>query len=156
VAEEALDPRLLGRGSVLAALMEPTPDDREGAIESTVRTQRILGSPGFPFDESAARAYAARAYDRGTCLEGRVRQMMAMAASPDLTERLTSLHKPAAVIHGEDDPLSPLEDGQLTAKTIPGAVLTTIPGMGHDLPEGAWPTVLGAVVSNAQRAYETA
>ena len=27
-----------------------------------------------------------------------------------------------------------------------------IPGMGHDLPEGAWPTLIDAIVANAEAA----
>lgn len=56
------------------------------------------------------------------------------------------------MIHGEDDPLVPFADGEQTAEAIPGAELVAIPGMGHDLPRGAWPTLVDAIVTNARRA----
>ena len=39
---------------------------------------------------------------------------------------------PTLVIHGADDPLVPLGNGEDTAKKIRGARLEVIPGMGHD------------------------
>lgn len=56
------------------------------------------------------------------------------------------------VIHGVDDPLVTLSGGEATARAVPGARLVTIPGMGHDLPEPAWPVILDAIVDNARRA----
>ena len=49
------------------------------------------------------------------------------------------LDVPTIVIHGEEDPLIRVEHGYDTAGVIPGAKLTTIPGMGHDLPSQLWP-----------------
>jgi hypothetical protein len=45
--------------------------------------------------------------------------------------------------------------GQATADAISGARLLLIPGMGHDLPPGAWPTIVDAIVENARRAQHT-
>ncbi len=59
---------------------------------------------------------------------------------------------PTVVIHGADDPLVNVAGGEATAKAIPDADLVVIPGMGHDLPRPAWPTIIGAIVDNAARA----
>ncbi|MHB8575845.1 MAG: alpha/beta fold hydrolase [Dehalococcoidia bacterium] len=58
---------------------------------------------------------------------------------------------PTVVIHGEADVLVTPSGGHATAAAIPGAKLVTIPGMGHGLPEGAWPVVIEAIVENAGR-----
>ena len=42
--------------------------------------------------------------------------------------------------------------GAATARAIPGARLVTIDGMGHDLPEAAWPQLLGAITEHVQAA----
>jgi hypothetical protein len=42
--------------------------------------------------------------------------------------------------------------GEATAAAISGARLLLIPGMGHDFPPGAWPTIIDAIVENARRA----
>ena len=65
---------------------------------------------------------------------------------------LSALRIPALVVHGDSDPLIHASGGQATARAIPGARLVVVPGMGHDLPREAWPTVIDAVVDNARRA----
>lgn len=46
-----------------------------------------------------------------------------------LVERIT---KPTLVIHGENDPILPLPNGQVTAKHIEGARLRTLVEAGHE------------------------
>jgi pimeloyl-ACP methyl ester carboxylesterase len=77
-------------------------------------------------------------------------------ASGDRTAGLQKLRVPTVVIHGEEDPLVNLSGGEATAAAIPGATLVTIPGMGHSLPEEAWPQIVGAIVANAERAAVSA
>ncbi|HZT68046.1 MAG TPA: alpha/beta hydrolase [Acidimicrobiales bacterium] len=136
----------------MAALLERPPADRDGYVEAAVRASRVIGSPGFPFDEDRVRRRAATAFDRGYHPAGTARQLVAIVASPDRTPALRSLDVPALVIHGADDPLVQASGGQATARAIPGAELLVIPGMGHDLPQGAWAQIVEAVVANAARA----
>jgi pimeloyl-ACP methyl ester carboxylesterase len=46
--------------------------------------------------------------------------------------------------------------GRATARAIPGARLVMINGMGHDLPEAAWPQLIDAIAAHAQAAQTTA
>jgi len=46
-------------------------------------------------------------------------------------ERLASLHLPTLVLHGEIDPILPLEHSRRFAAAIPGAQLIVYPGVGH-------------------------
>ena len=50
------------------------------------------------------------------------------------------------------DPLVPVEAGIDTARSIPGAELLVVEGMGHDLPREVWPRIAGAIAANAARA----
>ena len=43
----------------------------------------------------------------------------------------------------------------MTAREIPGAKLLKIDGMGHDLPRGAWPRIVGGIVQTAWSAEAT-
>ena len=45
-------------------MRRPSPD-RESAIESTISTYRLIGSPGFPFQEEELRRLADLSYERG-------------------------------------------------------------------------------------------
>jgi pimeloyl-ACP methyl ester carboxylesterase len=118
----------------IAALLVPPPESKEEAVELSLKTWRVIGSPGFPFHEDRIAAKAAAAYDRALHPEGVTRQLVAIIASPDRTPQLRTLEVPTLVIHGDSDPLVDPSGGRATAAAVPGATLWTIPGMGHDLP----------------------
>jgi pimeloyl-ACP methyl ester carboxylesterase len=139
----------------MAVLMTPPPTDRAGSLDAAVRTWRTIGSPGFPFDEGKIRERAGRLYDRAFYPDGTARQLAAIVAHGSRAERLRDVRAPTLVIHGADDPLVPLAGGQHTAQSIPGAELLVIAGMGHDLPEGAWPTLVGAISEHTAKAEAT-
>lgn len=134
-----------------AVLTSPPSRTREEAIERAPEIGRVLGSPGFPLDEEALRERAALAWDRGVNPAGFARQLGAIYRSGDRTEMLRSLGVPTLVIHGEDDPLIPIAGGRATAVAVAGAELVTIPGMGHDLPRGAWPLLIDAIAAHVGR-----
>jgi pimeloyl-ACP methyl ester carboxylesterase len=132
-------------------LRRPAPN-REGAIESAVSGFRLIGSPGFPFDEDTTRATAGLAYDRGYNPAGTARQLMAIIAGGDRAAELRRISAPTVVIHGTRDRLVRPAGGRQTAAAIPGARLVMIEGMGHDLPRGAWDRIVDAIAGNAERA----
>ncbi len=121
------------------------PPDREANIEYTVNGMRELAGPGFPFDEESARSVAAEAYDRSFYPKGAERQLLAVMVSGNRKPALAKLTVPALVIHGDSDPLVPVQWGRDTAGAVPGAKLLIIEGMGHDLPRGAWPCIVDAI-----------
>ena len=41
--------------------------------------------------------------------------------------------------------------GRATHEAIRGSTLLEIEGMGHDLPRGAWPQIIGAIAEHASR-----
>jgi pimeloyl-ACP methyl ester carboxylesterase len=136
----------------MAVLMTPPPTDRAGSLDAAVRTWRTIGSPGFPFDEAKIRARAGRMFDRSFHPQGTARQLAAILAHGSRVEKLRGVSTPTLVIHGAADPLVPLEGGRDTARAIPGAELLVIEGMGHDLPEGAWPELVGAISEHTAKA----
>jgi pimeloyl-ACP methyl ester carboxylesterase len=136
----------------MRVLLTPLPRERAANVERTVEAARIIGSPGFPFDEERIRARAGRAYDRGFYPEGLARQLAAVLASGSRRKALEAVRTPTLVIHGSADPLVPVEHGVDTAEAVPGAELLIIEGMGHDLPSALWPRIVGAIARHAQRA----
>jgi pimeloyl-ACP methyl ester carboxylesterase len=58
-------------------------------------------------------------------------QQMLAAAGWTSYRWLSSLTQRTLVLHGDDDPIVPLANGQLLARRIPGATLQVIPGGGH-------------------------
>ena len=119
----------------MAALMErPTTAELTDVLALGLRISRAIGSPGYPAPEDRLRTRIERDFRRSFHPTGAGRQMAAIMADGDRRERLKAVTAPTLVIHGEVDPLVPVEGGKDTAAAIPGATLLTIPGMGHDLP----------------------
>jgi len=141
----------LPRPAALRALTGPRPRTPEQAEDAVVRTWRVIGSPGFPFDEPRLRALGRRAYERGMSSRGFRRHLAAIAVAQDRRLALRKVRTPTLVIHGRADPLIPLSAGRATARAVPGARLLEIAGMGHDLPSGAWPRVVDAIAAHAER-----
>jgi len=132
-------------------VMEP-PRDREEVIERAVETLKLIGSPGFDFDEVAVRETAARGYDRCFLPSGQARQLAAILSQPNRVPELRKLDLPCLVIHGKADPLVPVEGGQDTASAIPGADLWLIEGMGHDLPRDLHGALVDRITALVERA----
>ena len=68
-----------------------------------------------------------------------------MIASGDRVELLKTIKVPTLVMHGEDDPLLPVECGRDVAALVPGAEIETCPGWGHDFPKALIPTVIDRI-----------
>ncbi|MCJ7774432.1 MAG: alpha/beta hydrolase, partial [Desulfobacterales bacterium] len=121
------------------------PKEREANIEYTVQGMRELAGSGFEFEEEYMRGLAQASYDRSFYPKGVERQLLALMVSGNRRRLLEKLTAPTLVIHGDADPLVPVEGGVDTARAIPGAELLIIEGMGHDLPRGAWDRIIDAV-----------
>ncbi|MFD8494041.1 alpha/beta fold hydrolase [Amycolatopsis sp. NPDC059657] len=146
--------RLVGRPTAKAGtmLLGRPPKNREQYLDYLVRTFRIIGSPGYPFDVQRMRDRAARTFDRGLNRGGTIRQLAAIVSSKDRAPALRKLRIPAMVIHGARDPLVHVSGGRATAKAIPDAELDIVPGMGHDMPRALWPRLIDAITRTANRA----
>jgi pimeloyl-ACP methyl ester carboxylesterase len=106
-----------------------------------VRGHRVIGLPGYPFDEAWLRRIGELMYARGGFdLAGRARQGATILASGDRRPGLANLRIPTLVLHGQADPLIRPDGGYTTAATIAGATLKMLPRMGHDLPRHHHPT----------------
>jgi pimeloyl-ACP methyl ester carboxylesterase len=125
-------------------------------IEHGVKIGRTIGSPGYPTDEARLRANVTRDFRRSFYPAGMPRQLAAIIADGCRRQRLAGVRAPTLVIHGEGDPLVPVEGGRDTAAHIPGARLKTIPGMGHDLPLALVDEIADAIAAHASSSVEAA
>ena len=145
----------LPQPDALGALMQPRVKEREGAIEQAVSLQRMIGGTAFPLDEERARRMAGRSYDRSFYPVGIARQIAAVMASGNRAPMLASVEAPTLVIHGDADPLVPVEGGRDTAQAIPGAELLVIEGLGHEMPPPVWPRIIDAICGHTGKAEAT-
>ncbi len=131
------------------ALNEPAPSNsRADVITHSTKGRRTYESPAYRKSDAEYAALIGEAYDRMFYPEGYARQYCAIVADGNRVERLKSVTVPTLVIHGKDDNLVRVEGGIDTAKSIPGAKLELIEGMGHDLPEGLCDRFLELVVGH--------
>jgi pimeloyl-ACP methyl ester carboxylesterase len=125
------------------------PEGRDGDIGLGLALARAVTSPGYPFDEPAARKRIERDLVSG------VRDIRAQSRQVGAKwhgGRLARLRVPALVLHGEADPLLRPAAARRTAAAIDDARLVILPGVGHDLPAAVWPQVADEVRALADRA----
>ncbi|MBI1213208.1 MAG: alpha/beta fold hydrolase [Alphaproteobacteria bacterium] len=146
----------------MAVLMTPPAnDERETRIAAAMRAWRVIGSVGpLAADDAELRSVAENEVDRVPYYpQGIARQLVGILASQPRHEMLKSVKAPALVIHGEADPLVPIEGGRDTAASIPGARLVTVPYMGHDFSQKLVPTYIreiGNFVDDVERRRKAA
>src|SRR3954469_9937053 len=138
--------------AALALLLAPAARDRDAAVQRAIDTYRVIGSPGFEFDESALRERAGLSFDRAYEPAGGPRQLGPALPTPDRTRALKGIFVPTLVIHGSDDALVDVSGGRATAAAVPGAELLVVDGMGHDLPRAMWPEITDRITALIERA----
>jgi pimeloyl-ACP methyl ester carboxylesterase len=106
----------------------------EGRLEFQWKLWRMLGGPGYRLSDEELAEFLRRNFERGLTAAGIARQTLAILAAPSRAAELRKIDVPSLIIHGDADPLVPVECGLDTARAIPGARTAIIEGMGHDLP----------------------
>ncbi|MFW9910047.1 MAG: alpha/beta fold hydrolase, partial [Candidatus Thorarchaeota archaeon] len=101
---------------VMSLLFTPPVSNRDDYVKNSLISERILHGPQFQLDEEYARSFAERAYDRCYHPQGFSRQLGAILASGSRHQELEKVKIPTLVIHGDSDPLVPVEGGKDTAK----------------------------------------
>ena len=137
---------------LLPQLIKRQGRSREEYVEGAVAFGRLIGSPSYRGSDEDARERARETYDRGICLSGTMRQMLAIVTQRDRTVALRQVQVPTTVVHGLSDRMVHVSGGRATAAAVPGAELVLVDGMGHDLPEGVFPILVSAIRRSATRA----
>lgn len=137
--------------AALEVLRTPAPTERDAYVEQQVRNERVLHGDELPLDEATARRRAALDFERGIDPLGIARQYLAILAQPGRRAALGALRAPTLVIHGDRDPLVPLEAGFDTHRSIPASRWQVIRGMGHVLPACVWPELIDTIAQHTGR-----
>lgn len=116
-----------------AALASLDWSHQDAAADFLVESERICGGSRAPFDSSAAKAVALRVLER-TASPASMFNHGSVTTREDWTGRFREIACPVLVIHGDEDPILPVENGRAIAAGIQGARLEVMPGVGHELP----------------------
>ncbi|WP_374565476.1 alpha/beta fold hydrolase [Ideonella sp.] len=133
-------------------LQRPRTNDLEGLLEHYAHLFQVIGSPAYRPDPGAFRERMRHNVQRAWRPSGTLRQLVAVAADGDRSPILGRIQAPTHVIHGEADPLIPVDNGRDLARRIAGATSDYITGMGHDLPLQLLPRFVDGIAANAARA----
>lgn len=139
----------LPKAEALMLFMRPPSQNKAEYIENTLFGWRLLYGSGYALDEEEAALRAARYYERAYLPYGITRQLAATVALECLKPKLGAVEVPTLVIHGDEDPLFPIECGRDIAATIPGAKMVVMEGVGHALPPPIWPQLVKAIATHA-------
>jgi len=137
----------------MARLNTPAPDpttNLEGFLDSAVAGAKVMAGT-YPVDEAAVRAQSLSDFKRSYYPVGFQRQYAGIMASPDRRPKLKTITAPTVVIHGDADPLVPVEGGRDTAANIPGAELIIVPGVGHEMPAAVLDVFVDGILSAVAR-----
>src|SRR5262249_20193252 len=91
--------------SMIPRLLRRPAPDRDAYMVDITAMSTLIGSRTSPPDPERLQTLAARCWERGYHPSGTARQLAAISAAPDRTQRLGSVRVPATVIHGTEDRL---------------------------------------------------
>jgi pimeloyl-ACP methyl ester carboxylesterase len=133
-------------------LLTPPPQERDPFVQFNLEVFRAITGPRYGVDEEWLRKIMAESYDRGFCPQGSARQLVAILTQADRKAALKGVKVPTLIIHGDADPLVPVEGGRDTAEAVPGAEFKIIEGMGHDLPHGeVWSQIGKDIIAHTKK-----
>lgn len=135
---------------VSAKLLKPAAKDIEQHVAQSLDVWQLLHGEYFSFDPERITMIVRESRQRGFNPAGVARQLSAIIDSPDRTLSLQKLQVPSLIIHGDQDPLVPVECGIATADAIPGSTLRILKGMGHTLPTQLWPQIVDDITALAR------
>ncbi|GGK77211.1 alpha/beta fold hydrolase [Streptomyces flaveus] len=139
---------MLERAARLAA---SPPEGPEACLAAAVDGWQVLVGASVPFDRVYWVDLVRRVMSRGDGPDTAWRHSAALDRTPPLTGRIATLEVPTLVVHGEQDPVFPLEHGEELRRVIPQARLWRIAGMGHIFPPHWSSTIRSLVVDHLRR-----
>ena len=121
--------------------------DRAAVTDFLVESERLCAGTAVPFDEARERARVGRILAR-TASPASMFNHGSLTTREDWAGRFRTIACPVLVIHGAEDPILPLGNGQAIAAGIAGAELAVLPGIGHEIPLPEVPGIAGRIAAH--------
>lgn len=124
--------------------------DKHSVIEYMVNGWQLLKGSKHPFDKN-------RAYKLAENEANRARNLLSMfnhsllKGGESFYGKEKEITVPTLVIHGTEDPVLPFKHAEALIKSIPGAKLLTLEGIGHEIPLPEWDKIISAIVTHTSQ-----
>jgi len=140
---------------VMKMMMQPSADpvsDTDRYIrEKLAFAQKISGSL-YPVDPDTETELIEREISRSSGSSVFLRQVIAMGTMQYNPEIFRKIKAPTLILHGTEDPIFHPDCGKDLAKSIPGAELILIEGMGHSLPRDLFDFIVEKIADYCRKA----
>lgn len=124
------------------------PDFADPAALEEYVVRAMEAEAGESFDEVAARSLVRRDIARATDYESSLTNHYAMEFDGPRGGGFGDLAVPVLAVHGDRDPIFPLEHGEAIRDAVPDGRLVVLRGAGHELPERSWDAFVDALVEH--------
>ena len=125
---------------------------REILLQHSVKLFTAIGSPAYRSTPEEIKSFAGQLMDRSFHPAGVKRHFLAVMGTGNIKHLARHIHVPTVVVHGKEDRLLRPACSKAIAKSIKGAHLELIEGMGHDIPQALVPRLTGIFANNMHRA----
>ncbi|GAA1609605.1 hypothetical protein GCM10009828_041740 [Actinoplanes couchii] len=139
----------VGTVGVRPVTIEVDWSNRRSAVSRMIAEVRAEGGPFTP-DEPQLRRLAERIFDRSADLAATRLNHQLAGYGPPIRDLLPTIATPTVVLHGTLDRHFPADHPEQLTRSIPGARLVWLEGVGHEFPPRAvWTQVLNEILTPA-------
>lgn len=124
--------------------------NEQSVAEFAIERSRIQVGSKHPFDERKVGILAKKEFACSNNMASMSNHALLTGGESYLV-RTNEINVPALIIHGTEDPVIPYEHGKNLANEIPGAVLLTLEGTGHELHRDDWDLIIDAITKHTSR-----
>lgn len=126
----------------------PDPSEPASVVEFIVGLMNVYSGGSAQYDEGAMRTLAEQDLLRTANIASCLTNHFVIDFSGPV--RFGDIQAPTLVVHGDRDPVFPLEHGQALQKSIPGAELLVMEKTGHELPPPVWDLFVRALAGHTR------
>lgn len=130
--------------AMLAATLEYKSSDEETNAMKNLRV--ATNGSVHALDEKEALDSATTSVSRMYCPDGTARIVLSRFATAPFYQLTSNISCPTLVLHGDEDPIFPLDHGEDMANRIPNARLSILKGAGHNHPLSLQPLIARQIV----------
>ncbi|RXZ77369.1 alpha/beta hydrolase [Paenibacillaceae bacterium] len=121
--------------------------NEQSVVEFAIDRSRILVGSKHLFDEGKVDILAKKEFDRSYNMASMGNHALLTGGESYLV-RTNEISVPTLIVHGTEDPIIPFQHGENLANEIPGAVLLTLEGTGHELHSDDWDLIIDSIAKH--------